>query len=182
MNVSMPQLARMTVDMCRLRRGPQDLPYSPNLLLALIVVGTGLDLFAGAAQGDSGSSALGRSLLSNVIVLGLCWIVLTIRNLRARYVQTATALMACGLLFSLIQTPLTLLAGPAPSASAPLTGLQGLVSWIALTLFVWEIGVDAHIMRHAMESSFTFALLLVVSWVIVYWALAGAVFPPPAPP
>jgi hypothetical protein len=181
MNVSMPQLARMIVDMCRLRRGPQDLPYSPNLLLALIVVGTGLDLFAGEAQGDSGSSALARSLLSSAIVLGLCWGALAIRDLRARYVQTATALMACGLLFSLLQTPLALLAGP-PDAHASLTGLQGLVSWIALTLFVWEIGVNAHIMRHAMESSFTFALLLVVSWVIVYWALAGAVFPQPTHP
>ncbi|MDR2011743.1 MAG: hypothetical protein LBQ20_01575 [Rhodanobacter sp.] len=182
MNVPMPHLARIAVDVCRLRRGPQDLPYSPHLLLTLIVVSTGLDLLAGTAQGDSASSALGRSLLSNVSVLGLCWVALAIRHLHARYVQTATALVACSLLFSLIQTSLTLLAGPLPDAHTPLTGLQGLISWIALTLFVWEIGVDVHIMRHAMESSFVFALLLVISWVVVYWTLASALLPQPAHP
>jgi hypothetical protein len=177
MNTPDPQgtsLLQRVLDLATLRSGPQELPHSANLLLVLFVVGTAVDVASGVLFATP--DALGRSLLSNVIVLGLCWIALAIRSLRNRYLQTATALVACGLLFSLLQLPIAALIGPTPTTPAELAPLQILLYWILFALFVWQLAVSAHIMRHAMDASFAFALVLVASWVIVDVALGRALF------
>ncbi|GAA0716256.1 hypothetical protein [Dokdonella soli] len=162
-------LPARVVNLCRLRGGPQDLPYSPNLLALLVVAGTALDALTGGLLGEVGTT-LARSLLSTGVVLALCWLALAIRNLRSRFVQTATALVACSIVFSLLQLPLALLAGPPPVNAGALTGLQLLLGWITIALFVWQLSVDAHIMRHAMEAPYALAFALVASWVLAYWA------------
>jgi hypothetical protein len=172
---SAQNLLQGVLDLCRFRRGPQDLPYSPNLLGALFIAGTVVDV-AGSSLLGSAEGALGHSLLLSVLVLGLCWVALSIRKLGNRYVQAATALLACGLLFSLLQFPIAWLAGPAPANSAGLTATQVLLGWLLFVLFVWLIAVAAHIMRHAMDSSFAFALMLVATWVIAYFALERVLF------
>ena len=159
----------------RLRGNPQDLPYSPNLPLLLIAASVIIDMLVGDALHDSGNT-FARSLLSTGVVLGLCWIALAVRSLRNRYVQTTTALLACSLLFSLLQLPLALLAGPSPASVDQLTALQVLFGWIAVALFAWQVSVDAHIMRHAMDASFWLAFALVLSWVLAYWALDRVLF------
>ena len=163
------------VELCRLRGGPQDLPHAPALLVVLLGAGTALDLAIGHAISD-GANALARSLLSSVVVLGLCWVALAIRRLPHRYVQTASALLACSLVFSLVQLPIALLAGPPPATAAELSHLQILLGWLTLALFVWQISVDAHIMRHAMDGTFGLAFALIVSWVLAFWALDRMLF------
>ena len=106
-------------DLCLLRGGPQDLPWSPGLLVALLAAGTALDVLVGNAL-DADSNALARSLLSSLVVLGLCWAALAMRDLRNRFVQTGTALAATSIAFTLLQGALLWLGGPFPeSAAAP---------------------------------------------------------------
>jgi hypothetical protein len=169
---------KLAADLCRFRRVPQDFPYSPRLLAALLLVSTLFDLAVGAATGDA-ESAFAHSLLSSGLVLALCWIALAIRRLNHRYVQTATALVACGVLISIVQLPIALLfQPPAPKADAASSQVlfQFLLSWIALGVLVWQIMIYAHIMRHAMESRFGLAVMLTTSWVIAYLALARILF------
>ena len=168
-------MARVVADLCRLRSGPAEMPYAPMLLAALIVASVVLDVLVGAAL-QGGDDAFARSLLSSAVVLGLCWAALAIRHLSSRFVQTAVALVACSVLFSLLQTPLALLAGPTPATAAELSTTQVLIGWITVALFVWQVSVDAHIMRRAMEASFGFGFALVVSWVLAYWALDRLIF------
>jgi len=165
-----PGLPSRVFDLCLLRGGPQDLPYSPRLLVALIVASTAVDAFAGHLIGDV-DGALARSLLSTLVVLGLCRLALTVRSLQNRFVQTAIALVACGIAFSLVQLPFVLMAGPVPAPGTALTGAQILAGWATLALLVWQLAVSAHVMRHAIESSFGLAFALVVSWLVAYWAL-----------
>lgn len=172
---SLRGIAGLVADLCRLRRGPDDMPYAPALLVAAVVAGVVLDVVIGSALRDAGG-ALSRSLISSAVVLGLCWAVLAMRELRSRFVQTALALAACSLVFSLLQVPLALLAGPAPASAAELSAAQILIGWITLALFGWQLAVDAHIMRRALDVSFGFGFALVAAWVIVYWALDRLVF------
>ena len=168
-------LAKTVVELCRLRRGPQDLPYSRNLPALLIAASVVVDVLVGDALHDTGNT-FARSLLSTGVVLGLCWGALAIRGLHNRYVQTATALLACSLVFSLLLLPLALLAGPPPASADQLSGLQVLLGWLTIALLVWQISVYAHIMRHAMDASFGLAFALVLSWALAYWALDRLLF------
>ncbi len=169
------------MELCRFRRAPQDLPYSPPLLTVLLVAATVFDIVVGAVTGDA-EGAFAHSLLSSGLVLGLCWIALAIRRLNHRYVQAATALVACGLLISVVQLPIALFFQPPAVAvakadmPASLLLLRFLLSWIALGVLVWQILIYAHIMRHAMESRFGIAVMLTTSWVIAYLALARVLF------
>lgn len=177
--VPRPDLARLVVDLCRLRRGPQDFPYSPGLLLGLFAAGTALDTLGGSINVDA-AAALASSLLSSGVVLALCWLALKIRGHGNRYVQTASALLACSLAFTLLQLPLMWLSGPPPATAAELGGLQILLGWAMVAVFLWQVAVSAHIMRHAMDAPYGLAFALVATWVIAYWALDGALFGVPA--
>ncbi|HEU4665670.1 MAG TPA: hypothetical protein VFS55_16700 [Dokdonella sp.] len=164
-------LAARVFGLCLLRTAPQDLPHAPGLLAAFVVAGIVLAGVAGAMLGDV-AGALAQSLLAAAVVLGLCWAALALRRLRNRYVQTATALFACDVAFTCVQIPLLLLASPPPATPAELTGVQVLVGWLVIALFAWQLGVNAHIMRHALDASFGFALVLVATWAVAGWSLS----------
>ncbi len=172
---SFSSLSRIVFDLCRLRGNPQDFPYSPSLLALLVGAGTALDTLVGGLLGEA-DTTLARSLLSTVIVLALCWVALAIRGLRNRYVQTACALLTCSFALSLLQLPIALLAGPPPTAVADMSAMQAMFGWITLALLLWQVSVNAHIMRHAIDASFGLAFALVLSWLIAYWAIDRILF------
>ena len=168
-------LPRLVADLCRLRRGPQDLPYSLPLLTVLAVASVVLDLLVGTAMGDD-RDALARSLVSTGLMLTLCWAALAVRGLEPRYVQTATALLACGVAISLLQWAAALLVGPLPTGATALDPMHLLFGWFTLGLFLWQLAVYGHIMRHALDMPAALALLLVFIWIVAAWALDRALF------
>lgn len=168
-------LLAQLANLCRFRGGPQDLPHQPGLLVALLVASVALDLGT-AALLDIGDSALGRSLFSSALLLALCWIALAIRGLRSRYVQTATALIGCAMVFSLLIVPIALLLGEPATPEKTLTPIQTLLAWLGLTVLVWKILVDAHNMRQAIDASLWIAFALVLSWSIADFALGRLLF------
>lgn len=178
----MMRFVRLVAELCRLRGGPQDLPHSPALLVWLVAAAVALDALLGSLlDADGDGTGLGRALLSSGLVLVLAWIALAMLGRGARYVQTATALVACGLLVSLVQLPIALLmepiAEPAAGQSLPAAEpLQVLLRWLALATLIWQLLVNAHILRHALDSRFGIGLLLALSWVIGYWALESVLF------
>ena len=177
MSQAASSLLREVLELCRLRGAPERLPYSPRLFATLFVAGGAVDALIAMDVSDAGT-ALAHSLLGSVVVLGLCAIALAIRGLANRYVQTATALLACGLVVSLAQWPLLWMAGPLPVANpgatpAPPAPSTVLLAWLSLGLLAWQLLVYARIMRAAMESTMPFALALVISWLVAYWALDG---------
>jgi len=162
-------------DLCQLRRGPENMPYSPALLGLLIAASVILDLMTGALTDDA-SNMLARSLLSTALVLGLCWIALAVRRLSSRYVQTATAVIACSIAFSLLILPIVWLASPLPATPEQLTPLQMLASWVALAILVWSLVVTAHILKHALEAPFLLGFALALAWWVAVHATDQALF------
>jgi len=167
------RLAVLVRDLCQLRRGPEDMPYSRRLFVVLVVASVALDVVSERVLG--GHDALARSLVSTSLVLALCWIALSVRQLGNRYVQTASALVACGIVFSLLVLPLAMLAGPMPNDGL-LTPLQTLLVWVMFAIFVWSVLVDAHIIRRALDAPFGLGVALALAWTIADWALGHALF------
>jgi hypothetical protein len=172
---SMAVLLGIVRNLCRFRGGPQDISHSPTLLVVLLVASVVLDLGIGSLIGAK-EPLLARSLLSTALLLGLCWVALTMRGLTHRYVQTASALVACAMAFSILILPLALLFGSPPNSTVALTPAQMLIAWLGLVMVIWKVCVDAHIVRNAIEAPFSLGFLLALSWAIADWALSRAVF------
>jgi hypothetical protein len=171
----MPGLLSQVIGFCRFRGGPQDLPYRPGLLVMLILASVALDL-GSATLLDMGDNALARSLFSTSLLLVLCWIALAIRGLRSRYVQTAIALVACSMVFTILIVPLAYLSGPPADSTKTLTNAQISLAWLGLGVLVWKIAVDAHNVRQAIDAPYGLGLALALAWFIADFALNRVLF------
>ena len=132
-------LAEVVGDLLRLRRGPQDVPHSPALLLLALVpyalLGCALAAFAMPT-----SQALLYGPTEAALMALLVYLSLAVRRRPARYVQTLTALTLVGVVFNALSLPLTALARPE-------NGLGLLI----LALVAWSFAVSVHILRLALD-------------------------------
>ncbi len=155
-------------DLCLRRRGPQDMPYSLRLLLIFIGAELTIDMLVANVLGYTENS-LSRFLLITSFKLIALNIILTLRDLRARYVQTASALMACSVVFTLMLFPLQLaMSGFTPNtAPQDVTPLQMLAMWLTLAIVIWKVRVDANILRQALNAPAFAAYLLAILAVVI---------------
>lgn len=132
-------LAALVGDLLRLRRGPQDVPYSPTLLLLALIpyalLGSTLAAFAMPA-----SRALLYGPTEAALLAALVYASLAVRRRPARYVQTLTALVLVGVVFNALSLPLTALARP-----------ENGIGLLILALVAWSFAVSVHILRLALD-------------------------------
>lgn len=112
-------------------------------------------------------------VLESLLLLLFTYLVLTLRGLVTRWLQTCTAMAGAGLVFSVIAMPLfyslDISAGASPS---PLPYL------LILVLIIWNISVLAHILRHALSSSMAIGVVAALGyiWLVTFavgWILAA---------
>jgi hypothetical protein len=156
-------LLRIVIDLCLLRRGPQDLPYSPALTQGLLLLGLGVDLLV-LRWLDEDSDLLLQIGCSLALLLALPWLLLSLRQRRERYVQTLAAFAATGIVFSLLYLPLALKSAelPRPVAGETLSGEQALVAWGTLLVIGWKLAINGSIWRHALDWPRAAGVLLAV--------------------
>ncbi|MGQ0799100.1 MAG: hypothetical protein ACT4NL_03175 [Pseudomarimonas sp.] len=157
----MAAIVSQLLELCLLRRAPQDLPYSPALARGLIVAGVGIDLLYTTLIDFP--QALPRIFLSLVLLLLMPWLLLGLRDRRSRYVQTLTALAGAGLVLSAVSLPMALFFADLPAfvpGTKP-TPQQALFSLITLTMLSWKLVIGGHIFRHALDWPRLPAMLLV---------------------
>ena len=150
-----------------LKDGPQDLPPGTPALagsVAIYVAATSVSI----ARGDGTEHPAAVMALAVVLPMLLSRIVLGLRNRLARWPQTLSALFGTSGLLSLLSLPLAVTAGSEP---------QPVVVAASLVLFFWSFAVDAHIWRHALDTSFAVgmavAVLLFAVSMVVITSLAG---------
>jgi hypothetical protein len=173
----MSDLLLLIRDLCLRKRGPQDMPYSLRLLLIFIGLSLLLDLIVASMLGDV-ENTLAHFLLVTSFKLIALNIVLSLRDLRSRFVQTASALIACGIVFELIALPLkSAINGILPTTPPQdVTPVQMLAMWLTLGIFVWKVMVDANILRQALNLPALGAYLLVLLGIFAEAALLISVF------
>ena len=102
-------------------------------------------------------------------MLALNYTILTLRGRSRRWLQTTTAMAGTGVLFTVAVIPVFLgmgLAGP----EAP---VQSGLYLVTLVLLVWNVAVQAQILRHALDTSFGKAVLGAIAYVWLIAALIG---------
>lgn len=158
----MSELLLALRNLCLLRIGPQDLPFSQALLGTVVGLNLLLDAATGLLLGKPGM-ALAASLISLVVILGGVWLLLKMRDLEARFVQAALAVCAAALLFSVLAVPIQLAMAPLPDDLAKLSDAQSMGMMLLAGLGGWSLAVTGHILRHALERSFLAGLLLALA-------------------
>lgn len=134
-----------------MRANPQDIPYSPPLTLltvgvyALLTYGITLSVTP-----MSGGKAVFYTLMDCLILVGLGYAALWIKNQPQRRSQTLAALVGTSVLLTALSWPLhgLIIAGGEEG-----NVLSNLASLAIFVLAIWQIVVIGHILRHALEVS-----------------------------
>ena len=132
-----------------LKASPADLPYAPNLTLALTLGYLAINVLLSpiGTRGLELAALLGSA---EVALLALfLWVVLSFWKLRHRFMQTFCAAIGCGCGFSLLALPVAWQLQPLDAnpgaAGSPLP-------LIFLLLVVWNFVVIVHILRRALDT------------------------------
>ena len=169
----MLRLAKAFLDIALWRRTPARLPAS-LFLLALTACAAGLMEVLGAYLTPGPQDRMvARVALEVGLPLAFTWAVLAIGRRRARFLQTASALLGVGVLAEVVLYPLGALRsamGDDRMASIPL-GLLLLVG------FIWYLLACAHIWRAALDSGVALGGVISVGYLILTIALEQQLLP-----
>lgn len=160
-------------DILLLRRGPQDLPYSTQLLVTVAALSIAVQLPVAWMREVGAGTVLAASALWLAFTLGLLRLLLTLRDKGSRFVQAATAFLGCNAVFNAMGIPVALLVGTPPQSPEQMTGAQILAGLISLPLLVWKVAVDAHVFRHSLDISFGGGVAVALMWILAAFALAS---------
>lgn len=159
----MSELLLALRNLCLLRIGPQDLPYSPTLLGMVLGLNLVLDTTVGFLLGKAGM-AFAASLIGLAVIIGGVWLLLRMRQLEARFVQAALAIGAAALLFSVLAVPVQMLMAPLPDDLDKLSDTQTMGMMVLAGIGGWSLAVTGHVLRHALERSFLTGVLLALAF------------------
>ena len=166
-------LFRWTTDLLQLRGSPADAPASNWLLLQLLA----LELISNVLYLQAmGSEVLFGALIGRMLLrILLIYAVLNLFGRKPRFLQTAIALYAVGVLLTFVLMPIAA-ALVRSSTDSPDFGLQFLQLGF-LSLLLWSIVVEAHIFRHALGLKFWYALPLSLALFMLFNEIATRMFP-----
>ena len=163
------------VSILLLRKGPQDLPAGWGWLLLFIAVNYFLNLYQYSiitslqTTTDLNTTGSWSSIQDILMQIVLVSSVLLLARQGARIIQTLTAFLGVGILFSLMLAPLLQLSLSSEGASG---------GGLLLALMAWSIAVEGNIFKHAlsisMQRGVAIAIALFIAAYLIAYILAGA--------
>lgn len=168
----MLHLFKIFWDICRLKAGPQDVPAGRNLLIAAIIAAVIIDSFSTSILMPSlgNIEILQIVALYNIILTTAMYLLLWMIGYASRGLQTLTALLATGLLISLVLLPGLLVIN---SAAEEVKSF----AFYVLADTIWRLTVNTHIFRHAFSVNLMLAMILSLSYFIFGLFVADILIP-----
>ncbi|MEW8497920.1 MAG: hypothetical protein AB2699_05375 [Candidatus Thiodiazotropha taylori] len=164
----MKALISATIDLCLLRRSPQDLPASTVLLwlAAMVNLLTGVLMLMDADSNPL--KAVGQTLFELALMVSALYAALLLNGRLERFIQAATALMLCGVLLGMLALPLIAWGKQNQSAEAGI---------LFLLVFGWGVVVIGHILRHTFEFSLNVGIAIALLYTLLAGTLVALIFP-----
>ena len=160
--------------LCQLRRGPEDVPYSLQLLLLLglldVALGVGGQLLA---QPDRLRIAVSLTLLALAMDAIALWGLLAFKKLQGRWVQALTAIIGIDLLLSLVALPLTLIS----LAVQPSSFMIAIVVVTQMLLVGWNIGLRGFVFHRSLNIGMLQGNVLSLALFLLNIAVSVQLFP-----
>lgn len=174
----LPQLFRVTVDLLLLRRGPQDLPSDWGLLGGLGFIYCSLTFAQVRLVTDTGPALL-QSLLAIFLLVVFVHMVLRLKGVPERFVQTLTGLFAVGAVLTLLMLGPTAALAPflesLAQAEDPASVAQppGLVLLAYTVIGIWGLVAFGHIYRNALGVNLWLGVATALGFeVLLFFALS----------
>ena len=155
-------LIRPFVSICLLRLRPQDLPASSLLLALSVLAYTACTALAHSALLSPLDAVIGGAV-DALLLCGLTLSLLALHRRWARAVQTLTALVGAGTVTTLVAIPFLAWRVGVMRAGAP-AGIE--MAFIAM-IVVWNLAVIAHVLRHALSTSFAVGVVIAIVMYLV---------------
>lgn len=163
-------------DICRLLKGPQDIPESKNFLTLCVVVYGFLSIVLAYL-----SQPIENAILSAVIEVFLIMIfslaLLQAAGKSTRWTQTVTALFGTGIIVSMIAFPIYILIGIDELNELQSNQANRLGLLLLAALACWNIVIMSHILRHALETNFAIAMFLAITYIWIIFNFTRAILP-----
>lgn len=153
-------LLREFLQICLLRKRPQDLPAS-SVLFTLSVLAYGIISAVLLLPTQSAGYAMLTGFLESSLLLVITALFVYLRSVPERWLQTSTALAGTGTVFSLFAFPLFYWGVFFPLGP----DAQSLIGLLVSLLVFWNIAVMTHILRHAMSSSWLLGVLGSITYI-----------------
>ncbi len=167
------------IELCLLRRNPQDLPASGALFGLVLAVALLGGLLLAVTAGASLVGGLAQTLLNLLLMLGVLHVALKALNRQARYLQTATALVGADALIGFVALLPVSLARPATTAAEP--GADVLLAGLMFLMLVgWSVLVVGHILRHAFGLSLAQGVIIAIAFDVFSFVIISALTQGPA--
>jgi len=160
--VNLKPLFALFWQLCLFRRGPQDVPYAPALLVIILLAEMALGVASVLMLEKSYQSEQAAGVLLGLTVwLALVWGILGFKGQKTRFVQTMTACLGTDLVMTLLVLPLQVFLVTYPeSGSAPYL--------LRLVVLIWDILIKGRIYSAAMNLGRVQANLLSITiWLVV---------------
>jgi hypothetical protein len=170
----MMELLRLFAQIALLRRGPQDAPASPLVLLAAVLGYVAVNALMALLLPTTSSQWVLPLIIETLFMLAWCVVVLRLVNRPERFLQTATALFG----YQMVLTP------PIATTIWLVQQLEKESAWtlpvvvIFLALFVWLVAAGGHVFKAALEWSMSASVGLMVAQLLAVNLLVAAFFLP----
>ena len=172
MLTALSTLSRAFLDICLLRRGPQDLPKSTVLLALCLILYTVLDVLL-TVQTRPFADALLVTFVDVGFLLVLTFLILRQHQHLDRLPQTMTALFGTGVILGIFIFPLVY--GGVQNQYE--SWLQQIIVLLFLIMVIWNVAVLAHIVRHAISTSMGIGIMIAILYIWMSSLLITMLFP-----
>lgn len=158
----MQQILSTTWRICRLKVGPQDMPYSVTLLITLLISNATISILA-LSINQMNTEIIRQSLVLLLVPLIFSYAILYLYKRSERFIQTVCAQNAVNILLSLLMIPFLVFHPSPPQAGQTISNAVILISLFYIIVFlgfnVWLVVITAHIYRHALNVNYMTGLL-----------------------
>lgn len=162
-------LLKFFAELAMLRRGPQDLPASPALLVLLALLNVAIGSANGVALFGGVRNAVGANLLDLALTMLLLFGLLQFKGHLARWQQTASAFFGlgalAGLLMLLVRPPAELLGAEKPAAL------------FELVLAIWLHVALGSVLRHALGVPLLAGIVIMFGYTLLAFSFIAHIFP-----
>ena len=157
---------RLFIDICLLRKGPEDVPHSGFLLGLVLLLSVIVSVWVGAMI-----NSMQIAVFSTIAELFFTYVFvkLLLLNKAERFLQTFIALLGTLTLINISYVPavyIYLLEGTNEN-------IQAIIGMLAVVLLIWKIAVCGHIFSKALPSPMVYGVAISIAYALMNYILVG---------